>query len=110
MVKSEPVDLLQEAFPEISRKDAERCLSAVFEEITGAMAAHNRVELRGFGTFSVRERCTRKARNPKTGELVTVPAKRVPFFKASKLLHARMNKKSASQDDIGGSEQTSFGP
>jgi integration host factor subunit beta len=64
---------------------------AIFEEITNAMADGNRVELRGFGAFSIKQRDARMGRNPRTGEPVPVDAKRVPFFKTGKELRDRLN-------------------
>jgi integration host factor subunit beta len=66
-------------------------VNTVFDEITGAMAEENRVELRGFGAFSVKQRDARQGRNPRTGEPVKVDAKRVPFFKTGKELRERLN-------------------
>jgi integration host factor subunit beta len=66
-------------------------LSTLFEEITAALARGDRVELRGFGAFSVKQRDARMGRNPRTGEAVPVPEKAVPFFKAGKELRERMN-------------------
>lgn len=71
--------------------DAERVVDTVFEEIIAALARGDRVELRGFGAFSVKERDARQGRNPRTGEAVAVAAKRVPFFKTGKLLRDRLN-------------------
>ena len=73
--------------------DVERVISTVFNEISDALANGNRVELRGFGIFSTRDRKPRNARNPKTGAAVKVDAKSVPFFKAGKYLKQRINKK-----------------
>jgi integration host factor subunit beta len=69
----------------------ERIVNAIFEEIIDAMAAGHRVELRGFGAFSVKKRDARIGRNPRTGESVSVEKKHVPFFKAGKLLRDRLN-------------------
>lgn len=73
--------------------DVERVISTVFNEISDALANGSRVELRGFGIFSTRDRKPRNARNPKTGAAVKVDAKSVPFFKAGKYLKQRINKK-----------------
>ena len=73
------------------RRDVERIVNAIFEEITNAMARGERVELRGFGAFSVKQRDARVGRNPRTGEAVDVDAKSVPFFKTGKLLRDRLN-------------------
>lgn len=71
--------------------DAERIVDTVFDEIIEALARGDRVELRGFGAFSVKERDARTGRNPRTGESVEVEEKRVPFFKTGKLLRDRLN-------------------
>jgi integration host factor subunit beta len=73
------------------QRDVERIVSTLFEEITAALARGDRVELRGFGAFSVKQRDARMGRNPRTGEAVPVPEKAVPFFKAGKELRERMN-------------------
>ncbi|MCZ6610978.1 MAG: HU family DNA-binding protein, partial [Alphaproteobacteria bacterium] len=66
-------------------------VTAIFDEITAALSRGDRVELRGFGAFSVKQRDARIGRNPRTGEAVSVAAKRVPFFKTGKLLRERLN-------------------
>ena len=73
------------------QRDVERVVSAVFEEVTEALARGDRVELRGFGAFSVKQRDSRTGRNPRTGEAVAVDAKAVPFFKTGKQLRERLN-------------------
>ena len=92
MIKSELVAKLAEQ-TNLSKSDSERVVSTVFDEITKALIAGNRVELRGFGVLSVRERKARQGRNPKTGAKVSVNAKRVPFFKAGKSINDALNKK-----------------
>ncbi len=77
---------------ELSKKDAEKALSAVLETITETMAAGEKVQLVGFGTFEAKERCERTAKNPRTGETVTVPASRVPAFKAGQALKTKVAK------------------
>ena len=92
MIKSELIQKLAEDNPHLFQRDVERIVSAVFDEITNALADGDRVELRGFGAFSVKHRDARTGRNPRTGESVEVPAKRAPFFKTGKDLRDRMNK------------------
>lgn len=77
--------------PHLFQRDVERIVNTIFEEITNAMAEGNRVELRGFGAFSVKQRDARMGRNPRTGDPVPVDAKRVPFFKTGKELRDRLN-------------------
>lgn len=91
MLKSELIVKLAAEHPELRQEDLERVVNVILNEIGGALARGDRVELRGFGAFSVRTRDARKGRNPRTGETVTVPAKTVPFFKAGKELRARVN-------------------
>lgn len=92
MTKSELIKRIAKANPHLYHTDIERIVATIFGEISDALAEGNRVELRGFGVFSVRSRKPRNARNPKTGEAVSVKEKNVPFFKAGKLLKKRINK------------------
>lgn len=92
MTKSELIQKLASSHPDLRADDLEKLVNTIFEEITGTLAEGGRVELRGFGAFSVRERAARKGRNPRTGVAVSVPAKRVPFFKTGKELRSRINK------------------
>ena len=91
MIKSELIQKIAEENPHLFHRDVERIVGTVFEEIIEALAAGNRVELRGFGAFSVKNRDARVGRNPRTGESVAVEEKHVPFFKTGKLLRARLN-------------------
>lgn len=91
MIKSELVHRLAEANPHLYQRDVERIVSTIFEEITKALARGDRVELRGFGAFSVKTRPARTGRNPRTGEAVDVSQKFVPFFKTGKELRERLN-------------------
>ena len=91
MTKSELIQRLAAAHPHLYQRDVERIVTTIFEEITNALARGDRVELRGFGAFSVKRRDARIGRNPRTGEAVSVAEKRVPFFKTGKLLRERLN-------------------
>ncbi|MEM8698002.1 MAG: integration host factor subunit beta [Pseudomonadota bacterium] len=91
MIKSELIHQIAEDNPHLFQRDVERIVSTLFDEITEALARGDRVELRGFGAFSVKKRDARIGRNPRTGEAVPVPEKSVPFFKAGKELRERMN-------------------
>lgn len=91
MTKSELIARIAELNPHLYQSDAEKIVSTVFDEIGAALANGNRVELRGFGVFSVRSRNARAGRNPRTGEQVSVEAKNVPFFKAGKKLKDLLN-------------------
>lgn len=91
MTKSELIQRLAEANPHLYLRDVERIVTTIFDEITDALANGDRVELRGFGAFSVKERGARTGRNPRTGEAVDVPAKYVPYFKTGKQLREKLN-------------------
>lgn len=91
MTKSELIQRLSSANPHLHNQDLERVVNTVLEEISEALTRGERVELRGFGAFSVRERDARIGRNPRTGEKVDVPSKRTPFFKMGKELKERLN-------------------
>lgn len=91
MIRSELVEKIAEANPHLYQRDVEKIVSTVFTEIIEALAKGDRVELRGFGAFSVKKRDARVGRNPRTGEAVEVAEKHVPFFKTGKLLRERLN-------------------
>lgn len=92
MTKSELIVRLAEQNPHLYQRDIERIVSTVFEEISMALARGDRVELRGFGAFSVKQRDARVGRNPRTGASVAVPRKHIPFFKSGKELRERINR------------------
>jgi integration host factor subunit beta len=92
MTKSELIAELATANPHLTGRDVELIVATVFDEITGALARGERVELRGFGAFTVKRRNARTGRNPRTGETVPVDEKAVPFFKAGKELRERVNR------------------
>lgn len=94
MIRSELIQKIADENPHLYQRDVERIVNTIFNEITEAMASGNRVELRGFGAFSVKKRDARVGRNPRTGESVQVEEKHVPFFKTGKLLRERLNGKS----------------
>jgi integration host factor subunit beta len=91
MTKSELIQRLAEANPHLYLRDVERIVTTIFDEITDALANGDRVELRGFGAFSVKERGSRTGRNPRTGDSVDVPAKYIPYFKTGKQLREKLN-------------------
>ncbi|WP_271951590.1 integration host factor subunit beta [Ruegeria faecimaris] len=93
MIRSELIQKIADENPHLYQRDVERIVNTVFEEVTNAMARGDRVELRGFGAFSVKQRDARVGRNPRTGETVQVEEKCVPFFKTGKLLRDRLNGK-----------------
>jgi integration host factor subunit beta len=91
MLKSELILRLQAEHPHLKQREVEKIVDVIFDGISQALARGDRVELRGFGAFSVRKREARVGRNPRTGEPVAVEPKYVPFFKAGKELRARLN-------------------
>jgi integration host factor subunit beta len=91
MIKSELIHNISRDYPHLFHRDVERIVNTVFEEVAEALARGDRVELRGFGAFSVKNRPARTGRNPRTGDAVHVPQKYVPFFKTGKDLRERLN-------------------
>ena len=91
MIRSELVQKIAEDNPALNVADAERIVTTIFDEIISSISSGNRVELRGFGAFSVKKRGARTGRNPKTGDAVSVDSKHIPFFKTGKLLRDRLN-------------------
>jgi len=91
MTKSDLIQRLAEKNPHLYQRDVERIVATIFNEITEALARGDRVELRGFGAFSVKRRDARVGRNPRTGDAVQVGAKHIPFFKTGKQLRDRLN-------------------
>ncbi len=91
MIRSELVHALSRKHPDMRQEEVEQVIDIFFDEITGQLASGGRVELRGFGAFSTRHRDARTGRNPRTGESVQVPEKRVPFFKAGKAIREKLN-------------------
>jgi len=92
MKKSDIIEKMAEKNPHLSQRESELIVNSIISEIVKSLKKGLRVELRGFGIFSTRERESRESRNPKTGEAVHVDSKKVPFFKAGKLLKERINK------------------
>ncbi|NIY71883.1 integration host factor subunit beta [Marivivens donghaensis] len=99
MIRSELIQKIADENPHLYQRDVEKIVNTVFETVTDAMAEGNRVELRGFGAFSVKKRDARMGRNPRTGEPVDVEEKHVPFFKTGKLLRDRLNGLEGTEDD-----------
>jgi len=91
MTKSELILRIGELNPHLYHRDVERIVATIFEEIATALARGDRVELRGFGAFSVKHRDARTGRNPRTGDTVEVSRKAIPFFKTGKQLRERLN-------------------
>jgi integration host factor subunit beta len=91
MIRSELIQKIADENLHLYQRDVERIVNTIFDEVTSAMSRGDRVELRGFGAFSVKQRDARVGRNPRTGETVSVEEKHVPFFKTGKLLRDRLN-------------------
>lgn len=91
MTRSELIQALADRNPHLYLRDIEKVVDAFFDGITDALVAGDRVELRGFGTFSVKDRDARVGRNPRTGESVHVEEKHLPFFKTGKELREKLN-------------------
>jgi integration host factor subunit beta len=101
MIKSELVQTISSQNPHLYQRDVEKIVNAILDEITAALARGDRVELRGFGAFSVKCRPARTGRNPRTGAHVAVDQKSVPFFKTGKEMRERLNKNGAADDPAG---------
>ena len=99
MTKRDLIDEVVKIYPRFSGRDAEVIVNAVFDSMTEALARGERIEIRGFGSFVVKHRQAREGRNPKTGAVVPVAAKRVPFFKVGKELKLRVDGKTASEGE-----------
>ncbi len=91
MTKSELIQRLAERNPHLYQRDVELIVTTIFDEIAAALSRGDRVELRGFGAFSVKRRDARLGRNPRTGDSVRVGEKHIPFFKTGKQLRDRLN-------------------
>ncbi|HAD85861.1 MAG: integration host factor subunit beta [Rhodospirillaceae bacterium] len=91
MTKSELIARLAADNPHLYQRDVERIVSTIFDEITSALSQGDRVELRGFGAFSVKQRGARVGRNPRTGATVEVDSKHIPYFKTGKQLREKLN-------------------
>ncbi len=91
MTKSELIQRIAEVNPHLYNRDVERIVTTIFEEVGEALSRGNRVELRGFGAFSIKHRDARVGRNPRTGSAVAVSEKYIPFFKTGKQLRERLN-------------------
>ena len=92
MTRSDLVEALSERFSQLGQRDAELAVKAILESIGDALVSGQRIEIRGFGSFSVNQRPPRLGRNPRSGESVEIPAKRVPHFKPGKALREQVDK------------------
>ena len=91
MTKRDLIEEVAQQYPRFSRREAEVMVNAVFDSMTDALAKGERIEIRGFGSFMVKKRAAREGRNPRTGAIVSVAAKRVPLFKVGKELRLRVD-------------------
>ncbi len=99
MTKRDLIDEVNKRFPHLSRRDSEVIINAIFDSMVDALAQGDRIEIRGFGSFVVKHRRARQGRNPKSGVLVSVAAKRVPFFKVGKELRLRVDGKDPGAEE-----------
>jgi len=99
VTKRDLIEEIAQHYPRFSRRDAEVIVNAVFDSMTDALAKGERIEIRGFGSFIVKQRASREGRNPRTGAVVSVAAKKVPLFKVGKELRLRVDDQ---PDEIGG--------
>ncbi len=100
MTKRDLIDEVNKRFPHLSRRDSEVIINSIFDSMTGAMSNGERIEIRGFGSFVVKHRRAREGRNPKSGAIVSVAAKRVPFFKVGKELRLRVDGAASEQKEV----------
>lgn len=91
MTKSQLIEKLMDSTSELNKKESELVVNTIFDSIGSALIGGDRVEIRGFGSFSIREREARQARNPKSGNLIDIPSKKTPFFKTGKELRERVD-------------------
>ena len=100
MTKSELIESLTHKLDQFNQKDIEQSVNTILDTMIDALAQGQRIEIRGFGSFSLHQRKARMGRNPKTGEQVPLPAKRVPHFKPGKALREKVNESRAFTDII----------
>ncbi|MGE0823975.1 MAG: integration host factor subunit beta [Candidatus Binatia bacterium] len=100
MTKRDLIEEVAQQYPRFSRRDAEVMVNTVFDSMTEALASGDRIEIRGFGSFIVKQRAAREGRNPRTGEIVSVAAKKVPLFKVGKELRLRVDGQGGAEDDF----------
>ncbi|NEN75869.1 integration host factor subunit beta [Pelistega sp. NLN82] len=98
MTKSELIEALAASYPQLAVRDMDLAVKTMLDAMTEALSNGQRIEIRGFGSFSLSQRAPRMGRNPKTGEQVEVPGKRVPHFKAGKELRERVDFVFKTQD------------
>ncbi|MBM4255320.1 MAG: integration host factor subunit beta [Deltaproteobacteria bacterium] len=104
MTKRDLIEEVAVQYPRFSRRDAEVMVNAVFDSMTEALAKGERIEIRGFGSFMVKQREAREGRNPRTGALVSVAAKKVPLFKVGKELRLRVDGQPVTDANLAGDD------
>lgn len=92
MTKSDLIEKISEKVKNFTKKDVEIIVDAIFDNMTASLASGEKIEIRGLGSFKIKEHKARKGRNPKTGEIIDIPSKKTPFFKVGKELKERVNK------------------
>ena len=97
MTKRDLIEEVNKKFPHLSRRDSEVIINAIFDSMVDALGNGERIEIRGFGSFVIKHRRAREGRNPKSGQVVSVAAKRVPFFKVGKELRLRVDGKGSPE-------------
>jgi integration host factor subunit beta len=98
MIKSELIERISSQNPHLFARDIEKIVNAILDEIVDALSRGDRVELRGFGAFSVKRRGARQGRNPRTGAAVSVAKKAIPYFRTGKQMRARLNRETVPHD------------
>mgnify|MGYP006444232305 CR=1 FL=1 len=91
MTKSELIEKVSDLFEQYKKRDVERAINTIFDSMKEALIQEQRIEIRGLGTFKVKEREARLGRNPKSGEGVDIPDRKIPFFKAGRALKVKLN-------------------
>ncbi|MGH7966089.1 MAG: integration host factor subunit beta [Candidatus Binatia bacterium] len=107
MTKRDLIEEVAQQYPRFSRRDAEVMVNAVFDSMTDALAKGERIEIRGFGSFIVKQRAAREGRNPRTGDMVSVAAKKTPLFKVGKELRLRVDGQPLDGVPVTGNDQES---
>ncbi len=100
MTKRDLIEEVAQQYPRFSRRDAEVIVNAVFDSMTDALAKGERIEIRGFGSFIIKQRPAREGRNPRTGTVVSVAAKKVPLFKVGKELRLRVDDQQSDAEGL----------
>jgi integration host factor subunit beta len=106
VTKRDLIEEVAQQYPRFSRRDAEVIVNAVFDSMTDALAKGERIEIRGFGSFIVKQRPAREGRNPRTGTVVSVSSKKVPLFKVGKELRLRVDDQQTEEEGLSGEDES----